>query len=146
MSLRSKQSWLKTNNIIVKYDETAKDDDKQIIVYQRDRKTLEWKKLKQSINVKNHKYGNQCIYVLLFPWDFEKGGRVTMTLQRLVYLQFIGDIPEKYDIDHKDGDSLNNRPSNLQAITRKENLNKRELNQKEISRNYRKIEKELKNC
>ena len=145
MSLRSKQNWLAENNIkVVINPSTNPMEDEQIVVYQKDRKTMEWKPLKQSINVKNHKYGKQCIYILVFPWDKSKNQRVTMTLQRLVYLEFKGDIPEGYDIDHIDNDSLNNLPSNLQAISRKDNLKKRELSQKEISLKYRKIEKEYK--
>ena len=145
MSLRSKKTWLADNNIkVVINPSTNSLEDEQIVVYQKDRKTMEWKPLKQTINVKNHKYGKQCIYILVFPWDKSKNQRVTMTLQRLVYLEFKGDIPEGFDIDHIDGDSLNNLPSNLQAISRKDNLKKRELSQKEISKKYREIEKNLK--
>lgn len=146
MSLKNKQTWLAENNIKVAINPTPNPmEDEQIVVYQKDRKTMEWKPLKQTINVKNHKYGKQCIYVLVFPWDFEHSKRVTMTLQRLVYLQFKGDIPESYDVDHIDGDSLNNIPSNLQAISRKENLKKRELSHKEIAKRYRDIERNIKN-
>ena len=45
-------------------------------------------------------------------------------------------LAEGFDIDHIDGDSLNNLPSNLQAISRKENLSKRKKTQKEISKMY----------
>ena len=145
MSLKNKQTWLTENNIkVVINPATNPMEDEQVVVYQKDRKTMEWKPLKQTINVKNHQYGKQCIYILVFPWDFKNRKRVTMTLQRLVYLEFKGDIPEHYDVDHIDGDSLNNLPSNLQAISRKENLAKRSLSQKEISIKYREKEKNLK--
>ena len=141
--LRNKQTWLSRNHIKVQINWTTKESEEVITIYQKNRKTMEWQKLPQSINVKNHKYGKSCVYALAFPWDFDLGKRVTMTVQRLVYLYFNGDIPEGYDIDHKDNDSLNNLPSNLQAITRKENLMKREKTAKQISKDYRQIEKEM---
>lgn len=144
MSLRNTQEWLAENKIDVTVE--SREGRFEVCVYQIDRNTQERIELKQVINVKHHPYGKDCIYVLVFPWDFKNGKRVTMTLQRLVYLYFKGNIPEGFDIDHIDGDSLNNLPSNLQAISRKENLKKRALSHKEISKNYRKIEKELKNC
>lgn len=146
MSLRNTQEWLVDNKINVTVEATTEGNSWDVHVYQIDRHTNEQVELKQVINVKHHPYGKDCIYVLVFPWDFKNGKRVTMTLQRLVYLYFKGNIPEGFDIDHIDGDSLNNLPSNLQAISRKENLKKRQLNHKEIAKNYREIEKNLKIC
>ena len=143
MSLRNKQQWLTDNKISITVEE--RDGTWELCVYQEDRNNSNmYVELKQTINVKHHPYGKDCIYMLVFPWDFKNSRRVTMTLQRLVYLAFKGDIPEKYDIDHIDGDSLNNLPSNLQAISRKQNLQKRELSHKQIAQNYRKVEKVLK--
>lgn len=48
-----------------------------------------------------------------------------MTLQNIVYAWFKEPIPDGYDIDHIDGDTLNNDLSNLQMLSRKENLAKR---------------------
>lgn len=141
--LRNKQEWLANNKIDLTV-ESRQNGNWEVCVYQEDKNTHQRVELKQIINVKHHPYGKDCIYILVFPWDYSKGKRITMTLQRLVYLYFKGDIPEKFDIDHVDGDSLNNLPSNLQAISRKENLQKRTLNHKEIAKNYRKIEKEIK--
>lgn len=39
----------------------------------------------------------------------------------LVALTYLGERPEGYDIDHKDGNKLNNSASNLRYVTRKEN-------------------------
>ena len=144
MSLRSKQQWLTDNKISVTVEERG--GTWEVCIYQEDRNNPNhFIELKQSINVKHHKYGKDCIYALVFPWDFKNGKRITMTVQRVVYLAFKGDIPDKYDIDHIDGDSLNNLPSNLQAISRKQNLQKRQLSQKQIAQNYRKVEKLSKN-
>lgn len=141
--LRNKQEWLTKNKITVSVEANSETGMWDVHVWQVHR-SGKIEELKQTISVKNHKYGKQCVYILVCPWDYEKGKRVPMTLQRIVYMFFKGDIPEKFDIDHIDNDSLNNLPSNLQALSRKENLAKRSLSHKEIARNYRKIEKELK--
>ena len=48
-----------------------------------------------------------------------------MTYHRFIYIWYKGSIPAGYDVDHIDNDSLNNDISNLQLLTRKENLAKR---------------------
>ena len=53
---------------------------------------------------------------------------LTMPLHRLVYIYFKGNFPENYDIDHIDNDPFNCSIDNLEAVSRKENLNKRECN------------------
>lgn len=140
MSLRNKQEWVKSNKITVSVEANSDTGIWEVHVWQIHR-SGKVEELKQTISVKNHKYGKQCVYILVCPWDYETGKRIPMTLQRIVYMYFKGDIPEGYDIDHIDNDSLNNLPSNLQALTRKDNLAKRTLSQKEIAINYRKIEK-----
>ena len=78
------------------------------------------------VNVKKHPYGKDKAYIIVTLYDFDKKKTRTYALSRLVYLYFIGDIPEGYDVDHIDGDTFNNLPENLQLLTRKENLAKRE--------------------
>lgn len=46
------------------------------------------------------------------------------TLHRVLYAWFIGSVPRKMVVDHIDENKLNNRLSNLQLLTRKENINK----------------------
>lgn len=48
----------------------------------------------------------------------------TMGIARLVALHFIGESPDKYkkEINHKDSDKMNNHWSNLEWITRRENI------------------------
>ena len=45
-------------------------------------------------------------------------------LHRIVYAWFIGSIPRNYVVDHIDNDKTNNKPNNLQLLTRIENVKK----------------------
>lgn len=80
------------------------------------------------VNTKKHPYGKDITYLIVTFWDADRNKTTSYALSRLVYLYFIGDIPAGYDVDHIDGDTFNNLPENLQLLTRKENLNKREFN------------------
>lgn len=48
--------------------------------------------------------------------------RSTLYVHRLVAEAFIGDIPAKMDINHKNGDRTDNRVDNLEIVTRRENI------------------------
>ena len=76
-------------------------------------------------NTTKHPYGKDITYLLVTLYDPERKKPVTYTLSRLVYLYFISDIPQGYDVDHIDGDTFNNIPENLQLLTRKDNIHKR---------------------
>lgn len=41
---------------------------------------------------------------------------------RLVAKYFLGECPEGYQVNHKDGDKLNNKASNLEYVTQYENM------------------------
>lgn len=43
-------------------------------------------------------------------------------VHRLVYETFVGAIPEGMEINHKDGDKLNNTADNLEAMTHQKNI------------------------
>lgn len=43
-------------------------------------------------------------------------------LHRKIYEDYFGPIPEGYHIHHKDGDTENNSPNNLKAISQKEHM------------------------
>jgi len=79
-----------------------------------------------------HKYGNE-LYYLGVGWNEyseELGKSVSraFTLSRLIYAWFIGDVPDKIDVDHIDNNTMNNRLDNLQLLTRRENILKRPRN------------------
>ena len=47
----------------------------------------------------------------------------SISAARLIYASFFGQIPKGKEIDHKDGDRLNNHINNLRLVTHKENMN-----------------------
>lgn len=59
-----------------------------------------------------------------------EGSQKTHKIHRLVMLAFVGEPPEgKYEVDHKDGDPENNRLSNLEYVSKKENYMRMAANQ-----------------
>ena len=90
--------------------------------------------IKASIIGKKHPYGENRMYK---AYVFHENGKAyTISEHRLVYAWFKDDIPAKYDVDHIDGDPMNNNLDNLQLLTRKENLARRTLTQSEIMNLY----------
>ena len=104
--------------------------------YARNTKSLErsLRVIKASVIYKKHPFGKTVAYkAYLFH---ENGKAYTISEHRLVYAWFKDDIPAKHDVDHIDGDTMNNSLDNLQLLTRKENLAKRTLTQSEIMNLY----------
>lgn len=54
----------------------------------------------------------------------ENGKAKTITLHRLVYINFMRDVPPGLEINHIDGNKENNHISNLELVTKKENMMK----------------------
>jgi len=50
--------------------------------------------------------------------------RSAVLVHKLVALTFIGERPEGYDIDHVNGNRLDNRAINLEYVTHEENINR----------------------
>jgi len=50
------------------------------------------------------------------------GQRRAFLVHRIVWETFVGEIPEGLQINHKDGNKLNNHLSNLEVVTPKENM------------------------
>ena len=61
----------------------------------------------------------KCALVSIYYRD--KKETRTVSLARLVYVAFIGDIPEGYVIHHLDENPLNNTLSNLRLLSRSDN-------------------------
>ena len=81
-------------------------------------------RLHPSLNIKRHKYGKDKAYYIV-SWS-KMGHTISFPLQRVIYAWFFGEVPADMDVDHIDNDSLNNSVYNLQLLTRKENIAKRQ--------------------
>lgn len=46
----------------------------------------------------------------------------TITIHKLVYVTYVGEIPKGFEINHIDGNKRNNHYSNLELVTKKENM------------------------
>ena len=100
--------------------------------------------------IKSHKFGKEKILKLrktiwgyLVVGLYKNGKQITYFVHRLVWSAFHGEIPEGYEINHKDEDKTNNRLDNLELVTRKENNNygtrneraaKTQTNRKDLSK------------
>jgi len=72
---------------------------------------------------RHHKYrGDKSYPKVTFAY---KSKIINITLAKMVYAWYKGDIPDGYVVDHIDNDSYNNLPNNLQLLTIEENLAKR---------------------
>ena len=80
------------------------------------------KKLKPTIV--SNKYKNK-IYNQPQVRLYKNGNIKHLYVSRLVYSAFKGEIPNGFQIDHKDANSQNNRLDNLQLLTRSENQKKK---------------------
>lgn len=58
----------------------------------------------------------------------DKGKRVFKLVHRLVYETYVGAVPEGLVVDHIDNDPTNCQLSNLQAITQRDNINRKFAN------------------
>lgn len=103
------------------------------------------KKITPQLNTKYHpKSGKYKSYYLV---GFSVKGKVVVyPLARIIYAWYKGVCPKDKDIDHINNDSLDNRIENLQPLTRRENLAKREGNTNQYGRMKKeRIYKELPN-
>ena len=90
-----------------------------------------------------HKYGLDRTYKMYVIGikDGEKSKQRAFLTHRLVWVWFNGDIPDQYDVDHIDDNPINNDISNLQLLSRKDNLTKRLLNDNDVWNQYMAIKK-----
>lgn len=91
--------------------------------YKNNSKAKELKTISITLARGKHKYRPDKYYQKI---TFCVKQRVyNISLSRLVYVWYKGDIPDGYVVDHIDNDSFNNKPDNLQILTIEENLTKR---------------------
>ena len=64
----------------------------------------------------------------------------SITLARLIYVWFIGDLEQGEVVDHINNDSFDNRPENLQKLSVGENLAKRNIDNSEFAKNQYGVE------
>lgn len=62
----------------------------------------------------------------------KNGEKNRESVHRLVYESFCGEIPEGMEVDHIDGNKLNNKVENLRCVTHKENVNNPITKEKQI--------------
>ena len=112
---------LRENNIFVGFD----DDGQPFVLQLRPKDTRrDWKMFRNSyISTTKHEHGKDMNYKIVGVKI--NGIKRYYTLSNLVWIYYRGNIPEGYDVDHINDDSLDNRLENLQLLTRKENIEKR---------------------
>ena len=87
------------------------------------------KEIKQHTVVGKHKYGKdrEYICVSLRIERLFNGKQRLIGLHNVIYAWYKGELPLGYDVDHIDGDSLNNNIDNLELVTHEENLKRRRI-------------------
>ena len=81
--------------------------------------------LKPIIKRGKHKYGKTREYYYYSFYQDKK--QVQISKSNIIYCWYIGDRDLDKDIDHINNNTLDDRPENLQLLTRAENLAKREI-------------------
>lgn len=81
--------------------------------------------LKLTPNTAKHPYGTDKTYIFVSLYDIPNKKPFSIPYHRFIWIWTYGDIPNNYDVHHRDGDSMNNNLSNLGLKSRKENLKER---------------------
>lgn len=102
------------------------DDNSVIEIYHKS--TRGWSKLNSRPNVTKHPKGikKECVYIMVSWSDYARSKKQwSIPMQRLLYAWFHGTAHAGLEIMHIDGNSLNNKVSNLKEGTHEENLAQR---------------------
>ena len=88
------------------------------------------REIKQHLITGKHKYGAKkdyiCVGLVITGINGDKIQR-SFGLHNVIYAWYKGELPLGYDVDHIDGDSLNNNIDNLELVTHEENLKRRRI-------------------
>ena len=87
------------------------------------------REIKQNTITNKNKYGvgKRYICVSLIIKRINNGKQRFFGLHNVIYAWYKGEVPLGYDVDHIDGDSLNNNIDNLELVTHEENLKRRSI-------------------
>lgn len=98
-----------------------------------------WHEIKTTKVSLKHPYGVDREYLAVtLTLD---GFRTTVSFGRIVYAFLKGEIPYGMDVDHIDSNPFNNKPENLQCLTRRENLAKRYNSHSQIALKWNQIKR-----
>ena len=109
------RQYLENECAIVEYDG----------VFYQDKPRAGLMELKPFISIKNHKYGKSIAYEYVALYNYKTHKQTIMQYGTFLYAWYKGEVPQGYDVDHIDGDTLNNTLENLQILTHAENIKKR---------------------
>lgn len=86
-------------------------------------------------NIKKQRFLNKCLTINKYEYVFlcNNGKKNHFYVHRLIYLLFVDDIPDGYEIEHLDHCRNNNNCNNLTCITIAENRQTRRKNNNEYS-------------
>ena len=93
------------------------------------------KPIKIWTQAKTHKYGKTVVYDYATFYNYKTHKSMIMSYHSFIYAWYKGEVPAGYDIDHIDGDTLNNELDNLQLLTHDENIKKRGKGQNQYTKN-----------
>ena len=83
------------------------------------------KELKPFTSIAKHKYGIDRPYEYIVVYNYAKKKPTLMSYHSFLYAWYKGEVPAGYDVDHIDGDTMNNNIDNLQLLTHADNIKKR---------------------
>lgn len=107
---------------------TTETDYRTMVGYSNYRFTDQGKMInKNGREVGNNKHNNGYTITTLIRDD---GKRVRRSTHRWIYEAWHGEIPQGTEISHKDDNKYNNAPSNLEAVSHKQNCNSGGRNKK----------------
>lgn len=88
--------------------------------------------LKTFLHTTKHKHGTDLTYEYVGFYNYITHKPTLMSYHAFLYAWFKGTVPAGAEVDHIDGDTLNNNLDNLQLLTKEENIRKRSGNRNQL--------------